>query len=104
MPLRALALETTSRRAEVALVEDGLVVAADAFTSGLKHTADLLPMIERLCRSRDASPGDIEHIYVSVGPGGFTGTRIGVTFAKTFAFARRRRSWRCRRGRERHQA
>ena len=88
MPIRALALETTSRRAEVALVEDGAAVATDSFSAGLKHTADLLPMIDRLCRSRKWSPRDIEHIYVSAGPGGFTGTRTGIAFAKTFAFAR----------------
>lgn len=86
-PIRAIALETTSRRGEVALVEQGRVVAQDAFEAGLGHTAHLLPLVDRLCRSLDWRPGDIEEIYVSIGPGGFTGTRIGVTFAKTFAFA-----------------
>src|SRR5688500_3518539 len=85
--LRALALETTSRRGEVALVEEGRVVRSDAFEAGLKHTAELLPLIDRLCRSQGWDPTSIDEVYVSVGPGGFTGTRIGVTFAKTFAWA-----------------
>lgn len=86
-PIRAIAVETTSRRGEVALVEHGRVVVQDAFEAGLGHTAYLLPLVDRLCRSRDWRPSDIEEIYVSVGPGGFTGTRIGVTFAKTLAAA-----------------
>jgi tRNA threonylcarbamoyladenosine biosynthesis protein TsaB len=84
-PPRALALETTTRRAEVALLEAGRLVAAGAFEAGLKHTAELLPLIDRLCRSQGWTPASIDEIYVSAGPGGFTGTRIGVTFAKTFA-------------------
>lgn len=89
--LRALALETTSRRGEVALVEDGRLIDTGAFEAGLKHTAELLPLIDRLCRSRGWDPASIQEIYVSAGPGGFTGTRIGVTFAKTFAWAANRR-------------
>jgi tRNA threonylcarbamoyladenosine biosynthesis protein TsaB len=89
--LRALALETTSRRGEVALVEEGRVVASGAFEAGLKHTAELVPLIDRLCRSLGWEPLSLEEVYVSAGPGGFTGTRIGVTFAKTFAWAAGRR-------------
>ena len=85
--LRGLALETTSRRGEVALVEHGRVVSAEAFQTGLKHTAQLLPLVDRLCAARRWAPRAISEIYVSAGPGAFTGTRIGVTFAKTFAFA-----------------
>ena len=84
---RALALETTSRRAAVALVEGVRVVAEDAFAAGLNHTAGLLPMVEALVRRQGWTPRDLDHVYVSVGPGGFTGTRVGVTLAKTFAFA-----------------
>lgn len=84
--VRALALETTSRRAQVALVVNGSILASDAFSPGLKHAADLLPMIDRLCRSQRWSPRDIQHVYVSTGPGGFTGSRLGITFAKTIAF------------------
>lgn len=63
------------------------MIAHDAFESGLLHTTHLLPLVDGLCRSRHWRPRDIGEIYVSVGPGGFTGTRIGVTFAKTLAFA-----------------
>lgn len=85
--LCAIAIETTSRQGEAALVEAGRVVAQGTFAAGVRHAAGLLPLIDGLCRGRGWSPRKIDEIYVSIGPGGFTGTRIGVTFAKTFAFA-----------------
>jgi len=44
-------------------------------------------MIERLCRDQGWTPKDLEELYVSAGPGSFTGLRIGITLAKTLAFA-----------------
>ena len=86
-PTRAIALETTSRRGEVALVAGGRVLAEDAFEAGFKHTAHLIPLIDRLYRAAGWAPREVSEVYVSVGPGGFTGTRIGVTFAKSLAWA-----------------
>ncbi|HEY0010162.1 MAG TPA: tRNA (adenosine(37)-N6)-threonylcarbamoyltransferase complex dimerization subunit type 1 TsaB [Tepidisphaeraceae bacterium] len=85
--LCALALETSGRIGSVALVEDGRVVAADQFSHGLQHAAGLLPMIDRLTTARGWKPPDIAEIYVSAGPGSFTGLRIGITLAKTIAMA-----------------
>ena len=85
--VKALAIETTSRRGAAALAEDGRVVIESNFTAGLNHTSGLLPLVADLVRRGGWTPGEIEELYVSVGPGGFTGTRVGVTFAKTFAFA-----------------
>ncbi|HEX8324719.1 MAG TPA: tRNA (adenosine(37)-N6)-threonylcarbamoyltransferase complex dimerization subunit type 1 TsaB [Tepidisphaeraceae bacterium] len=84
---RALALETSGRQGSVALAEDGVVVAEETFSHGLQHAANLLPMIDRLTVARGWTPASIDHVYVSVGPGSFTGLRVGVTLAKTLAFA-----------------
>lgn len=84
--LRALALETSGRLGSVALVEDDQVVASDSFQHGLQHAATILPMIDRLTQSRGWKPSQIDHVYVSAGPGSFTGLRIGITLAKTLAF------------------
>ena len=83
---RAIAIETTSRRGAAALIEDGRVVDSGSF-AGSPHTVALLPLVDGLVRDQGWTPRDLEHVYVSVGPGGFTGTRVGVTFAKSFAFA-----------------
>jgi tRNA threonylcarbamoyladenosine biosynthesis protein TsaB len=84
---RGLAIETSGRVGSVAVVEDGRVVAEEAFPHGLKHAAELVPMMDRLCKARGWTPGDVEELYVSAGPGSFTGLRIGITVAKTMAMA-----------------
>jgi tRNA threonylcarbamoyladenosine biosynthesis protein TsaB len=84
---RALAIETSGRTGSIALVEGGAVVAQDEFPHGLQHAAEIIPRIDRLCRERGWGPGDLRELYVSAGPGSFTGLRIGVTLAKTMAFA-----------------
>lgn len=82
---RAIALETSGRIGSAAAVLDGAVVAERSFPHGLKHAAGLLPLIDELCREQGWRPVDVEHVYVSAGPGSFTGLRIGVTLAKTLA-------------------
>jgi tRNA threonylcarbamoyladenosine biosynthesis protein TsaB len=84
---RGLAIETSGRTGSVALAVDGAVVARDDFPHGLRHSAEMLPRIDALCRARGWSPADIGEVYLSVGPGSFTGLRIGVTLAKTLAMA-----------------
>lgn len=71
----------------MALVEGDQVVAADQFAHGLQHAATILPMIDRLMRARGWSPDQLQHVYVSAGPGSFTGLRIGITLAKTLALS-----------------
>ena len=83
---RALAIETSGRIGSVALLDDSGMTEELQFPHGLKHAAEIIPMIDRLCRERGWKPRDIEQIYVSAGPGSFTGLRIGITLAKTLAF------------------
>lgn len=84
---RALAIETSGRVGSIALVEDGGVLCEDQFPHGLQHAAEMIPRIDRLCRDRGWGPHDLRELYVSAGPGSFTGLRIGITLAKTLAFA-----------------
>ena len=84
---RGLAIETSGRIGSVALVEDGRVLGEETFEHGLRHAAEMVPRIDKLVRGQNWAPREIGEIYVSVGPGSFTGLRIGVTLAKTVAFA-----------------
>src|SRR5688500_13858881 len=84
---RAVAIETSGRTGSVAVARDGVVLAEETFPHGLKHAAGLVPMIDRLCGGAGWGPRDVEEVYVSAGPGSFTGLRVGVTVAKTLAFA-----------------
>ena len=85
---RILIIETSGRVGKVGIAEGSRLIMAESFKSELKHAAQLLPAMDRLCRAHNWSPNDIEHVYVSAGPGSFTGIRIGITVAKTLAFAR----------------
>jgi tRNA threonylcarbamoyladenosine biosynthesis protein TsaB len=84
---RALALETSGRIGSVAAAVDGAVVAEEQFAHGLQHAAQIVPIIDRLTRAQGWTPRDVGELYVSVGPGSFTGLRIAVTLAKTMALA-----------------
>lgn len=84
---RALAIETSGRVGSVAIVDGETVVAEEQFPHGLKHAAQIVSVIDRLCTVRSWKPRDLEHLYLSIGPGSFTGLRIGVTLAKTLAMA-----------------
>jgi tRNA threonylcarbamoyladenosine biosynthesis protein TsaB len=83
--IRALALETSGRIGSVALARDSQVLAEEQFPHGLQHAAKILTIIDSLCRAQGWRPRDVSEVYVSVGPGSFTGLRVGVTVAKTLA-------------------
>lgn len=86
MSIRALAIETSSRIGSVALAEDGRSILEDTFPHGLQNAARIVPSIDELCRRLNWTSRDLAEIYVSAGPGSFTGLRIGITLAKTLAF------------------
>jgi tRNA threonylcarbamoyladenosine biosynthesis protein TsaB len=84
---RALAIETSGRDGSIALVDADTVVAEQQFAHGLKNAAMVLPLIDGMCRAQGWTPADVRTIYVSAGPGSFTGLRIGITLSKSLAFA-----------------
>ena len=84
---RAIAIETSSRIGSIALADGERVLAERQFEHGLQHAAMILPIIDSLCREQAWGPRDVEQVYVSAGPGSFTGLRIGITLAKTMALA-----------------
>ena len=82
-----VAIETSGKVGSVAVVEGRRVVAVERFPHGLRHAAEIVPILDRLIRGGGWGPRDIANIYVSAGPGSFTGLRIGITVAKTMALA-----------------
>ena len=66
---RGLAIETSGRLGSLALMERDRVVATDTFPHGLKHAAEIVVRIDRLCGDRGWGPGDLRELYVSAGPG-----------------------------------
>lgn len=82
----ALALETSSYRASVVVGRGQDVLAERALSSQRRHAAELLPTIDELCREQRLTPADLRAVFVSRGPGSFTGLRIGITVARMLAF------------------
>ena len=88
-----LAIETSSTQYSVALFREsqpihhfsGPAVKTSDPSSGT--STQLTPAIDKLLKTAQITPGHLELIAVSIGPGSFTGLRIGLTSAKTLAFA-----------------
>ncbi len=83
---KIIAIETSSVLGSVALGLDDKLLLEKEFTAGLRNANELLPSMAELCRQAGWQPGDIDELYISAGPGSFTGTRIAVTVAKLMAF------------------
>lgn len=86
-PTYALALETSSTRGRIALGRGAGILETCALREPRAHAAELLPAIDALCASHGVRPDAIGHVFVSNGPGSFTGLRIGVTVARMLALA-----------------
>ena len=85
--LKVLAIETSSRVGSLALAVGGELVTVQEFRRNLRHVAELLPAMDRATGQLGWRAEDLEEVYVSAGPGSFTGLRIGITVAKTLAMA-----------------
>jgi len=80
--VRTLAIETSSVRGSVALLDGDRLVAEKVFGEGSRHGRDLLPCVDDLLAGE---PGAVDLLAVDAGPGSYTGLRVGLTFAKTYA-------------------
>ena len=86
--MRLLAFDGTAKLASVAVREDGRTLASYTIDNGLTQSELLLPMAEDVLRSLKLDFSDIDCYATSVGPGSFTGVRIGVSLIKGLAFGR----------------
>ena len=82
-----LAVETSGRTGSVAIALGQKMLAETPFSGLMRHSSEIFPAICSLLKAFSKKPKDIEHIYISVGPGSFTGLRIAVALAKTIHLA-----------------
>lgn len=83
-----LGLETSTSRSSVALVDADRVVASAAVGVPRRHAEFLAPAIEFCLRQGQVEAEDITGVAVGLGPGLYTGLRIGIATAQAFAEAR----------------
>jgi len=87
MTLRILALETTEAIGGVAACDDDNLLLELKLDTNMRSAQSLAPGLKRLLEEVGWRPRDVELVGVTMGPGSFTGLRIGVVTAKTFAYA-----------------
>ena len=85
--MKILALETSAKAVSAAVTEDGKVLCSGYQDTGLTHSRTLMPIVEGILKNTGLTVRDCDAIAVAVGPGSFTGIRIGVAAAKGLAFA-----------------
>ncbi|MBI2359554.1 MAG: tRNA (adenosine(37)-N6)-threonylcarbamoyltransferase complex dimerization subunit type 1 TsaB [Deltaproteobacteria bacterium] len=96
--MRVLGIDTATATASVALVERGGLVGEAVYPNGTEadrgkirrekpnHAEIVLPLIEQLLHSTGLCLADISALAVSIGPGSFTGLRIGLSTVKGLAY------------------
>lgn len=82
-----LAVETSSRIGSVAIALGSGLVSEARFSGPLMHSVEIFPAVRGLLDRAGRAPGQIEQVYISGGPGSFTGLRIAATLAKTMNLA-----------------
>ncbi len=85
--MKVLAIDTSSRCGVIGLWADGVPLAELSLQSNENHSARLLPGVDWLLKSLQLAPADMDGFGVVVGPGSFTGLRVGLATIKGFAWS-----------------
>jgi tRNA threonylcarbamoyladenosine biosynthesis protein TsaB len=83
---RILAIETSSRWGSAAVGSLAGPVATGELPEPMSHARDFAALVQNLLERVHWPAASLTHVFVSVGPGSFTGLRIGVTLARTLAW------------------
>ena len=82
-----LLIETSGRSGGVGVARGGAVARTAALDESRRHARDLAAVVAAVLAAEALRPGDVAGVMVGVGPGSYTGLRVGVMSAKTFAYA-----------------
>lgn len=87
MPEYRLILETSGRVGQVGLARGDVLVREAMLDATRRHARDLSSTVSRLLAEESVTPRELAGIIVGIGPGGYTGLRVGVMSAKALAYA-----------------
>lgn len=82
-----LAIDTSLDDCIVAIAQDGEILASSCQKTKSKQAEILPQMVKDICEKAKINPKQIDKIGVTIGPGSFTGVRVGLAFAKGLAIA-----------------
>jgi len=85
--MKVLAIDTSSIVATCAIMDDDKLIGEYILNHKRTHSQKIMPIIKELLTSCELKPGDIDVYAASIGPGSFTGLRIGVATIKALAHA-----------------
>lgn len=83
--MKILAIDTSSKRCSVAILEDSNILINLYNDDEKTHSVKLMPMVEEAFQKTNLTLEDIQLLACCVGPGSFTGVRIGIATIKAFA-------------------
>lgn len=83
--MKILGIDTSTADSSVAVMEDGIILGEFMVNQVRTHSETLVPIIKEVLDLLGMKVGDIDLFGVGIGPGSFTGIRIGMTVAKTLA-------------------
>jgi tRNA threonylcarbamoyladenosine biosynthesis protein TsaB len=82
-----LAIDTATRWAGIALYDDQGLHVEHVWRTRANHTVELMPFIDSACEQQGLTPQDLSAVAISLGPGSFTGLRVGLSLGKGLAMA-----------------
>lgn len=82
----SLFIDTSTSTLSIGLIKDDILIDSKVLSSS-EHSKYTLSVMEELFNKNNIDPMEVKKIMVTNGPGSFTGVRIGVTIAKTYAWA-----------------
>ncbi len=82
--MKILGIDTSSKRCTVCILEDNNVIIELHSDDEKTHSQILMPLIDKIFRETNLSLKDVELLACCIGPGSFTGVRIGISTAKAF--------------------
>ena len=85
--MKILALDTSGPNCSVSIIDDNNILADFTINNGTTHSQNLVPMIDQTLKFANIELSDIDAFACSIGPGSFTGLRIGIATIKGFALS-----------------
>lgn len=83
----SLLIETSTERAIIGFVKNGVVLYRNELPIGLNNSKYLAPAVEKGLQTLGLTMANVAYVAVGIGPGSYTGIRVGAMLAKTLAYA-----------------